>query len=201
VIARLRSAIALVTVVAFGATVAGGCAETNYAARVVARGELTLRYHGAYEMWAAGQKVSQGLGWSGLESYVGCVDAARQHAAEARKAGRAAIGLSAAGGTFGVIALGGLAGFADPDRQWIWLGSGLGLAALGIVLAGSGRAMRNRANGHAIDAMNYYNDSVGSLGATCADLTYPPPAGPAPEAPPPAAPPPESAPPAAPPAP
>jgi hypothetical protein len=169
-----RAALALVAAWALG-----GCAETHYVPRVVARGELTLRYHGAYEMWAGGQKVSQGLGWSGLAGYVGCDEHAREHAKQARSAGRAALGLSAVGGTLGVLGLGGLAGLADTDHQWQWLGSGLAVATVGVVLAGIGRAMRNQANGHALDAMNYYNDSVGALGATCADPTYPPPAGPA----------------------
>jgi hypothetical protein len=172
--------IARVIAVALAVACAGCGAETGYVARVVARGELTLQYHGGYEMWAGGQRVSRGLTWAGLEDYVGCVGPAREHAAQARTAGRAAIGLSAAGGTLAVLSVGGLAGFADTDHQWAWLGTGVGVAAVSVVLTGAGRALRNRANGHAVDAMNYYNDVVGALGATCADLTYPPPAGPAP---------------------
>ena len=74
-------------------------------------------------------------------------------------------------------------GVYDQPRLWYWVGGGLALATVGAVLSGLGQRMRNSANGHAIDAMNFYNDAVGSLGATCDDLRYPPPAGPAPEVP------------------
>lgn len=198
----MRAALALVLVAAVG------CAETSYAPRVVARGELTLRYRdGAYEMWGGGQRVARGLGWRGLAGYVGCVGAARADAEGARRDGAASLGLAIAGGTLGVAALGGLYGFADSDHEWEWLGSGIAVAAVGVVLAASSRMLRNRANGRAIDAMNRYDDAVGSLGATCADLRYPPPAGPAPPpqappafalpppVPPPYAPPPQAAPP------
>lgn len=170
----MRAALALLLVVC------AGCAETRYVPRVVARGELTLRYHGGYEMWAGGRRVARGLGWAGLAEYVGCVGVARGHAEAARRAGRAAVALSVAGGTLGVLALGGLTGLADTDHQWAWLGGGLAAAGVGVALAATGRLMRNRANGNAVDAMNEYDDAVGALGATCADLRYPPPAGPAP---------------------
>lgn len=45
-------------------------------------------------------------------------------------------------------------------------GVGTTAAALGSV------TLRHRSLGHAIDSMNYYNDQVGSLGATCEDLRY-----------------------------
>jgi hypothetical protein len=169
------------TAIVLLSALAGGCAETHYVPTVVARGELTLRYPGRYEMWGGGRRVARGLGYDGLEGYVGCVPDARHHAHAARSAGRAAIGLSIVGGVLGVAAVGGLVGgLSDTDHQLAWLGSGVGVAVLGVVLAGTGRRERNQANGHAIDAMNYYNDAVGALGATCADLTYPPPVGPAP---------------------
>jgi hypothetical protein len=47
------------------------------------------------------------------------------------------------------------------------LAAGLGGAITGVVLAAIGRHEKNVANGHAVDAMNYYNDAVGSLGGTC----------------------------------
>lgn len=175
-IARAVAVAVAVTV----AVVTVGCAETGYAPRVVARGELTLQYHGAYEMWAGGRRVARGLGWRGLPEYVGCVGPARANAEGARRDGQASIALAITGGTLGVVALGGLYGLADPDHEWAWLGSGLGLAAVGVALAATSRYLHNRANGRAVDAMNQYNDVVGALGATCADLTYPPPQGPAP---------------------
>lgn len=165
-----------------------GCADTSYAPRVVARGELTLRYHhAAYEMWAGGRQVTRGLRWNGLEPYVACVDEAREHAREAHEAGSAVLPLAVVGGSLGVLSLGGFVGFADTNHEWQWLGSGIAVAGLGVALAATARLLRNRANGHAIDAMNFYNDSVGALGATCANLTYPAPSG---DVPPPIPPPP-----------
>ena len=168
----------------------GGCAEnTLYVPRVVARGEITLRYRGGFEAWAAGQPVAHGLRWRGLPTYVGCVPAARQDADDAARAGDRALGFSIVGGILGGLGVAGLVGVVDEANRWAWLGSGLGSAVLGAVFAGAGRLFRNRANGHAVDAINRYNDAVGSLGATCADLTYPPPAGPGPPPPPPLLPP------------
>jgi hypothetical protein len=164
-------------------TLLAGCAEsTSYVPRVVARGEVTLRYRDGFEAWAGGVPIARGLRWRGLESYVGCVASAREHAAAAANAGDRAIGFSIAGGILGGLAIGGLIGVIDEGHRWEWLGAGLGSATLGAIFAGSGRLYRNRANGHAVDAINFYNDAVGSLGATCADLRYPPPAGPAPPA-------------------
>jgi hypothetical protein len=78
--------------------------------------------------------------------------------------------------TLAVASVGSLAGLADEQHEVIWLGAGVGTAGLAVLAGGLSRLLRNRANGQAVDAMNIYNDSVGSLGATCDDLTYPPPA-------------------------
>ena len=45
--------------------------------------------------------------------------------------------------------------------------AGLGTAALAIVFSGISRIMGNSANGNAVDALNYYNDAVGSIGGNC----------------------------------
>lgn len=166
------------------AVLSGGCGGTVYAPRMVARGELVLRYDNGFELWGGGQRVAAGLRYRGLPEYVQCVPEAHRHAQEARRSGTMAVTLSALGATFGVLALGGLSGLLYLDRDTTvagaLLGSGVGVAAIGTFFAGFGRMNRNAANGHAVDAMNYYNDAVGSLGATCADLRYPPPTGPAP---------------------
>jgi hypothetical protein len=169
-----------------------GCAAVGpaYQPRLVARGELTLGYDGRFEMYAGDRPLTQGLRWDGLEGYVRCVPAAARQAQGASSSGTAAIVLAALGGSLGLVSLGGLAGFAVDDGKHLaaFLGTGVGLAVVGTLLAGLSRQLRNQANGQAVDAMNLYNDSVGSLGATCADLTYPAPAGPiqpAPAAPPP----------------
>jgi hypothetical protein len=151
---------------------------------VVARGEITLGYQGLhFEARAAGRELARGLRWRGLSDYVACVPAAKEHADEAEASGKLALGFSISGGILGGLAVGGIVGVADEANRWAWLGSGLGAAALGAIFAGVGRLYRNRANGHAVDAINFYNDAVGSLGATCADLQYPPPAGDTPPAP------------------
>ncbi len=162
------------------ALLSGCSAVSQYQPRVLARGELTVRYDEVFELWSGGKRVSRGLTWTGLEDHVECVPLAREHARMARVAGQSALAFSILGGTLGVLALGGLVGLADKAHQWEWLGSGLASGAAGLGFAIAGHALRPRANGHAIDAHNFYNDAVGSLGATCADLKYPPPAGPHP---------------------
>lgn len=179
----LRRGAALVLLASTAPLMTGGCAyQTHYDPQIVARGELTLRYRGRFEMYAGGRKVSQGLGWRGLREFVACVPEAEQHARKAQDEGSAAIAMSAMGATLGVLALGGFAGFAVEDQKYVWpfVGGGLGVATLGTVFAGLSRLYKNRANGQAVDAMNFYNDRVGSLGATCEDLRYPAPVGPAP---------------------
>ncbi len=155
-----------------------GCATTRYAPQVVARGELTLRYDEGFQMWTGDRPIAHGLRYRGLQEFVRCVPPAAEQARRATRDGTAALVLSALGGSFGGISLGGLYGLHDQDHQAAWLGGGVAIAITGTVLAGLGRKYRNSANGHAVDAMNFYNDSVGSLGATCDDLRYPPPVGP-----------------------
>ncbi len=163
-----------------GTVAVTGCATSQYAPQVVARGELVLRYDDGFQMWAGGRQVAHGLQYHGLARFVRCVPEAERHARIARRNGEAALALSIIGGVLGGAALAGFYGFADKDHEWTWLGAGIGSAVAGTVFAGFGRLLKNSANGHAVDALDYYNDAVGSLGASCDDLTYPPPAGPAP---------------------
>jgi len=165
-------------------TTLSGCATTTYAPRVVARGELTLQYDHGYKMNAGGERIASGLSYSGLDRYVRCVPQAHTHARAAQSAGRTAIALSILGGVIGASGLIGIVGLADSDHLGAWVGGGLGLGAVGLTLAGLSWRFKNHANGNAVDAMNYYNDSVGSLGASCDDLRYPAPAGAPIEAPP-----------------
>jgi hypothetical protein len=156
----------------------GGCATSVYAPRLVARGELLLRYENGFALDAGGKRVAHAPTWAGLPEYVRCVPPAADLATRARRHGQMALGFAVTGGVLGGISIGGLAGFADQKNEWIWLGTGLATATVGVVFAGLSRLYRNRANQEAVDAHNYYNDSVGSLGATCDDLTYPPPSQP-----------------------
>ena len=178
--ARARIACAALSALALSS----GCASSNYAPQVVARGELTLRYDGGFELSAAGKPVARGLRYSGLENYVRCVPEARDQAQRASSSGKTAIAMSVLGGVFGAGGLIGLGAIADGDHWAPWLASGLGLATVGLTFSILSWRYKNHANGHAIDAMNFYNDSVGSLGATCDDLVYPPPAAAVPPTPP-----------------
>jgi hypothetical protein len=177
-----------------------GCATSSYAPQVVARGELLLRYDGGFEMWGGGRLVARGLTYRGLPEYVRCVPAAHDQARQARRSGQAAVAMSVLGATFGLVSLGGFYGVyeitqGNPSLGWPIVGGAVGVAAVGTVMAGLSRLYKNRANGHAVDALNYYNDAVGSLGATCDDLRYPAPQSPppVPELPPPPAVPPGAA--------
>ncbi|XXX81803.1 hypothetical protein WMF30_23880 [Sorangium sp. So ce134] len=175
-----------------------GCAsgQTMYTPRVVARGELTASYDDGFTLWAGGRKVAESYHYDGLEHFVRCVPEAREHARAASSNGHAATTFSTLGVALGVGSLGGFAGlyFHDKDETAMAtiLGAGAIVAVTAVVFGALSRPAKEDAHGHAFDAMNYYNDAVGSLGATCDDLAYPPPAGPEPPASPP--PPPEATP-------
>lgn len=173
---------ALALTLAVGVAGCGG--QTQYAARIVAPGELTLRYDEKMVIYAGHERLTEGPRYDGLDHYVRCVPTAYEHARYARKHGRARRGLAWAGGTLGVASLGSLGGLAlfEENRSAAFgiLGIGLGVAVLGIVLAGASRSAGNQAHGNAIDAMNYYNDAVGSLGGSCDRPLAPPTPAPAP---------------------
>ena len=166
------------------ATAGSGCATSQYGAQVVAQGELTMRFDGGFVVEAGGQRLSQGYTYPHLDHFVRCVPKAQEHAQAARRSGRLAVGLSAAGGIVGASGLVGLAGLADQNHLFAWLGTGIALSTTGLVLTIVGYRYKTHANGHALDAVNFYNDSVGSLGASCDALSYPPPIADAPVAPP-----------------
>lgn len=170
----------LLTSATVAVAAASGCATSNYAPQVVARGELTVRYDGGFELAAAGRPVAKGLTYRGLDHYVRCVPEAHKHAQQAHTAGGAAIAMSVLGGLLGAAGLTSIIALVDTDHWKQWLGGGMGAATLGLTFSILSWRYKNHANGHAIDAMNFYNDSVGSLGATCDDLVYPPSSGPAP---------------------
>jgi hypothetical protein len=145
-----------------------GCSSV-YTPRVVARGELLLRYNDGFELHAGGERISHAPTWGGLPAYVRCVPPAADLAARARSHGQAGLALAIVGGVLGVAAIGSLAGLADTQNQWTWIGAGIGAATVGVVFSGVSRMLRNRSNQEAVDAHNHYNDVVGSVGASCAD--------------------------------
>jgi len=145
---------------------------SSYEPQHVGPAELTLRYNRGVEVYSGRNFLAKGPTYRGLAEHVSCVPRAYEHARYAQKHGRARRGLAWSGGALGVASLGGLSGFAfleeEPKTAFALLGAGLGVAVLGIVLAGASRSAGNQAHGNAIDAINYYNDAVGSVGGSCA---------------------------------
>lgn len=169
---RIVKASALVTgALALGLLAGCGHGATSYAPQLRAYGELTLKYDDGFSMYAEGREIASGHGWSGLSEYVKCVPKAKEHAESAETAGAAASALSWIGAGVGLASLGSLAAVADYEKHEetsnMVLGLGLTAAVTGVILAAIGRHEKPVANGHAIDAMNYYNDEVGSRGGTC----------------------------------
>jgi hypothetical protein len=163
-------------VVTLGAASLGllaGCGHgtTVYAPQLRAYGELTLRYDDGFSMSAEGKEIAHSTTWSGLTDYVQCVPKAKEHAEAAESSGTAAVVLSWVGAGIGLASLGSLAAVPGydkhPDTSNIVLAAGLTGAITGVILAAIGRGQKPTANGHAVDAMNYYNDEVGSRGGTC----------------------------------
>jgi len=146
-----------------------GCAGTTaYLPRATAPGELTLGYDDGFVMQADGRPVAEGYRWENLEPYVSCVPEAREHASQASSSGTRAVVLSWMGGAFAVGGLGGLSGLAFTERAPQLAASlvlgGLALEVVGLTLAIVGYDSKASANGHAVDAMNFYNDARLGLG-------------------------------------
>lgn len=150
--------------------------------RVLAPHELALRYDNEFQIVSPEGEVATGIRYNGLSDYVHCVPDAARHAQAAESAGDTAVGLTVAGiglGVGGLAGLGGLAYSEKPDVMAAFLLSGLGAEIVGLVLTAVGRTYKVDANGHAVDALNYYNDAVGSHGGRCgpngAEMPQPPP--------------------------
>jgi hypothetical protein len=171
----MKRASLLLGAAALGLLAGCGHGVSNYVPQLRAPGELTLHYDDGFSMTAEGKEVAHGYTWGGLTDYVKCVPKARQHAEAAESAGTAAATLSWLGAGIGLASLGSLASLsladskskADQQIMGYALLAGLGGAVTGVILAAIGRHEKPVANGHALDAMNYYNDEVGSRGGTC----------------------------------
>jgi hypothetical protein len=150
-----------------------GCtyAPSLHAPRYARARELVLTYDDGYVLSAGGRPVAKGYGFEGLTSFVGCVPAARAHARAAEADGAAVVPLQGVGATVAVGGLGGLGGIAflgkNGSTAAALLLGGLGVQVLGLALVAAGAQAKVGANGHAVDAMNYYNDAVGSRGRGC----------------------------------
>ncbi|MDI3291102.1 hypothetical protein [Polyangium sp. 15x6] len=164
-----RNALAVLGLSAF-ALAGCGSGFTTVEPRVLAPHELSLRYENEFQVHSPQGIVATGVRYRGLAEYVACVPDAERHALAAETAGDTAVGLTVAGITLGVGGMAGLAGLAyqnNPDLMWGLLLSGIGVEVIGLVLTAAGRATKIDAHGHAVDAVNYYNDAVGSRGGRC----------------------------------
>lgn len=162
-----------------------GTGTTTYFPRMVARGELTLRYDNGFQIYGGNRVVAESYSYEGLSNHVRCVPEALAHAKRAESRGQTAVTLSTLGVVFGLSGMAGLSGLyfqeKNPELMWGILTTGVLVAVTGVVLGGMSRSAKEDAHGNALDAVNFYNDAVGSLGASCDDLAYPAPAGPVPE--------------------
>lgn len=158
------------------------CAQSTYVPQSVAQGEIALRVRGSgFEMWAGGpargRRVARtATGYAGLDRYVECIPEALKHARLARAFGR---GGQAASGMTTIFAAAGISLFIahvvlsyGPDGDPHGLDRGtLTLGGLGIATALTAIPLYNQANGNALDAVNYYNDKIGSAGGSCSNPT------------------------------
>lgn len=160
------------SVVGLSAVLLAGCGSglTVVQPSVLGPHELTLRYDNEFQVYSPQGPVATGIRYEGLADYVHCVPEALKQAEGAQSAGNTAVGLTVTGIGLGVGGLVGLAGlnYSDkPEVMWSFLLSGLGAEVLGLILTSVGRQQKVEANGRAVDAVNFYNDAVGSRGGRC----------------------------------
>lgn len=161
-----KRAVSGLAIVTLGAV---GCATPfSYEPERLAKAEMTVRAAPlGVSVLVGGREVASSLSlYSGFETSVQCVARARRHAQRARISQGIGLGLSILTGIFG------LSTFVAVAKQGLDNYAFATGVLTGITLGGS-LALRHRALGHTIDAMNYYNDQVGSLGASCAAQSYP----------------------------
>lgn len=164
------------------AVMLSSCAQSRYIPQSVAQGELALLVRSSgFELWAGGpvqgQRVARtATGYAGLERYVACIPDALKHA---RLAHAFARGGQAASAMATLFAAAGMSLFVahvvlgyQPDGDTHGLDRGtLTLGALGIASTLTAIPLYNQANGNALDAVNFYNDQLGSAGGSCANPT------------------------------
>ncbi|MCC6809055.1 MAG: hypothetical protein IT381_16625 [Deltaproteobacteria bacterium] len=145
-------------------------ATTQYVPQIVAQDELTLSYDGRFGVYAGERKLTQGLLYHGLAGHVRCVPLALKHGRAAEEAGARAVAFSVVGGVMGGLAPLSFISFISPDptTRAVSLAGGLVSAVIGAVFAGLAYKQKNEANGSAVDAVNFYNDALGSYGGSCA---------------------------------
>lgn len=171
---------ALVFVFTTNAIMANGC-SSRYVPTLTARGELTVQvspYRGL-EFWAGRKRIAQtATGYRGLSDYVYCVPLASAHARKAETLGKTALAFSALAAVSAMVGVvHSVVGLTSPqvgDPQMERLYGLYGAFSVGL-LTTRDWVLVPHGMGNALDAANYYNDAVGSFGATCKDPSYPPP--------------------------
>jgi hypothetical protein len=149
-----------------------GCSATNrYTPELVAPAELVVQYDDGLEIYAGADQVAAAPTYDGLAHFVHCVPDARRLAEDAEDAGSAGLGLSVTSVSLAVLGLGGLAGLAYEGKdEGAMVGLLLGGVVLEVIAVTTGAislSRRYEANGSALDAVNVYNDAVGSAGGRC----------------------------------
>lgn len=149
-----------------------GCgAFTNHTPKVVAEHELSLRYEDRLLVFAGHDPLTEAPTFAGLEAHVRCVPTAADHAHEAHRQGQTGEALRIAGivlGSLGLASLTGLAAYeTEPTAAWASVGVGGALSLIAVSLAGASVTARLAAQGNAVDAVNHFNDALGSVGGKC----------------------------------
>lgn len=158
-----------------------GCASSYYPPQNTAQGEITLRMRPTkLEVFAEGKQIASSWTYSGLNNYVKCVPQADRHSRKSSHFGRASVFATTLSFLTNASAIGFTAAAIVDTGYWReWTGAAVGGYVFSTAMMITARFLKDHADGHAIDAVNYYNDAVGSIGATCINLTYPRPIGPA----------------------
>lgn len=163
---------------ATAAVLASGCAKSQYVPYGLDPGELYVSQSGALRIADANGTVALEPGYAELVARVGCDPNADEHAREARRHGRATKALGYTGAGMGIASLAAFAGIPfihdEPKKAGAIIGTSIGIGLVGLALALGSRRHRVKANGHAVDAVNYYNDALTRPGARCQKKAPPP---------------------------
>ena len=159
-------------------TVSSGCAKSYYVPYGLEAGELYVTQDGGLKIADANGTVALEPGYAELVARVGCDADADEHARQARRHGRVTRGLGVTGAAMGIGSLAAFAGIPfihdEPKKAAAIIGTSLGIGLVGLGLALGSRRHRVQANGHAVDAVNYYNDALTRSGSRCRPKAPPP---------------------------
>jgi hypothetical protein len=141
-----------------------GCGSTVFVPQRLHRGEAYLAYDGHLQVLAHGRVAAEEPGFLGLRELVKCSYEADTQARKARRRGRAAQALAWTGVALGVGSVVSIAGVATLQSNrtvgTALLAGGLSAGGLGIAFGLGSRRERSQAVGHAVDAVNFYNDAI-----------------------------------------